>query len=507
MEYYYPNELYHHGIKGMKWGVRRYQKKDGTLTPAGKKRYSESEDSKAEITKTKSKITHRDILEKKYRDSGMSEAEAKAAADKRIKVEKVIALTAGVTVAACAAYYAKNKISQNYFDQVLKAGTTFHNLDATANPRPGEHLYVNYRQNDTDYFRGHFAVGKMRKSGHVFNHTITAKEDIKIPSVNTRKSVFKELYDKDEEFRKVFETHSFRKSELGEGKKAKTAAQTYKAMWRKFGDKDNPEFNAAKHKYFEALRQKGYEAIVDEWDTSPGVFRSDAPLILLNTSSKSLGEMTIKELTEKDVLLAQANSRHYEPTRTLKTLAGLPHTNHFKESEKSLARTAAKSARNKEYIDKYIDKYTSEIQKAVEKTGLGSVDGIAERIRRDTLHENGKRYADAGRYMTKNKNLSAEEAMRKAKNKEGKQAIATLAAIAYVPYKTLKTADQSIKARKYLKEHPNTQLTYKQIVKNTKYSKPVQEYFEENPNVNKNSLEFIKAYYGLNGNKPLYKTG
>ena len=31
--------LYHSGIKGMKWGVRRYQNKDGSLTPAGKKRY------------------------------------------------------------------------------------------------------------------------------------------------------------------------------------------------------------------------------------------------------------------------------------------------------------------------------------------------------------------------------------------------------------------------------------------------------------------------------------
>ena len=30
-------ELYHHGVKGMKWGVRRYQNKDGTLTAAGKK--------------------------------------------------------------------------------------------------------------------------------------------------------------------------------------------------------------------------------------------------------------------------------------------------------------------------------------------------------------------------------------------------------------------------------------------------------------------------------------
>ena len=33
------NQLYHWGIKGMKWGVRRYQNKDGTLTAAGQKRY------------------------------------------------------------------------------------------------------------------------------------------------------------------------------------------------------------------------------------------------------------------------------------------------------------------------------------------------------------------------------------------------------------------------------------------------------------------------------------
>ena len=52
------NELYHHGIKNMKWGIRRFQNKEGSLTPAGKKRYDkEVAKLKAEKKKLRNEIS------------------------------------------------------------------------------------------------------------------------------------------------------------------------------------------------------------------------------------------------------------------------------------------------------------------------------------------------------------------------------------------------------------------------------------------------------------------
>ena len=82
------NELYHYGVLGMRWGVRRYQKSDGTLTNSGKKRYDKemnklkTEEKKIKNQKrTKAKI---DKLEAKRK----SIEELKKSSDKKKKTDK-----------------------------------------------------------------------------------------------------------------------------------------------------------------------------------------------------------------------------------------------------------------------------------------------------------------------------------------------------------------------------------------------------------------------------------
>lgn len=72
----YNHELYHSGIKGMKWGVRRYQNPDGSLTAAGKKRYG-----------TKTNFERVKAAKRAAAKANSKEAIAKRKADERTAAE------------------------------------------------------------------------------------------------------------------------------------------------------------------------------------------------------------------------------------------------------------------------------------------------------------------------------------------------------------------------------------------------------------------------------------
>lgn len=82
--YNYSSELYHHGILGMRWGVRRYQNKDGSLTKAGRERYSDGDGQAKQDLKAADKARRVELKQQKNAEK------AKQYQDKADATKKVI---------------------------------------------------------------------------------------------------------------------------------------------------------------------------------------------------------------------------------------------------------------------------------------------------------------------------------------------------------------------------------------------------------------------------------
>lgn len=106
----YPDYLVHYGIAGQRWGIRRYQNEDGTLTEEGKLRYNEGQPESETWNKGEAKyLTDRELQrrnnrlnqERQYREALTTENERNAKQIKSDIVKKVIAGTA-ISLAAVA---------------------------------------------------------------------------------------------------------------------------------------------------------------------------------------------------------------------------------------------------------------------------------------------------------------------------------------------------------------------------------------------------------------------
>ena len=329
--------MYHYGIKGMKWGVRRFETKGGKLTPAGKKRYADDsvgeKKPKKQLKIPDKKSKHRTNLEEKYKQKGMSQQEAEQAAARRIRGEKYAAAAAAVTVASCVAYC---KYKNFTTDKELSENTDFQRIMNLVNGQEIENrdrMYVAYDKKDKAKYKGllgdsfkeqnrfyNYAADDDKKRG-VYDVGVKAKQKIKVASRKRVEDTFAQLYKNDPDFKKEFE-NTVKKFEMTpnvqNSKKLRYVAdkitsgkslndlEIKKAAYDIFNigiaDSD-PGANANSKKLFDALKKQGVNAIKDMNDSKYSGYGSKDPLIIFDGAfdyaKREMGEDELASYAKK----------------------------------------------------------------------------------------------------------------------------------------------------------------------------------------------------------------
>ena len=299
--YNYTDELYHYGVKGMRWGVRRTNVQLGhPNTKKPKKTYSIPE----------KKSNHRMKLESKYQSQGMSKSQAEQAAAKRIRAEKFVAGAATMTVAAAAAY-GTYKYKQYTRDIILDKGTelqTMMSLKKGSSPEmPGRNRqqYTSFQTKDKAkyekfYTRVHGQRANRDDSIESVKVIFKGKQDTKIASQKVARDEFAKLYKNNDDFKDYIDKTTAAGSYKMRGNKRKKVfkdaskgldnisdrnlkGKIYDAFNMNLVMDDGPEGKAYKQKYYDTLRKKGYNAIQDVNDQKyTKSFKTKTPIILMD---------------------------------------------------------------------------------------------------------------------------------------------------------------------------------------------------------------------------------
>lgn len=289
---YETNYLAHHGILGMKWGVRRYQNKDGSLTPEGRRRSG---------TKERKKSKHRTNLEQKYMSQGYSRETAEKMANNRIRLEKTLAVIGGVTlagVATVAAYkigknIARKKINEN--GTVISVGESLHRISITDKSSGDHDFYAVPGRDKMDVrkYKGLLGYQRTMGNGVAYKSKIDVVKDIKVPSQKEAENTFKKLYDTDESFRaladKTIRSREIKDKWLALRGITYPKQTMYEKFNRSFVDHEDPDVVSAHKRFFDALKSKGFGAVLDVNDQKFSGYNAKAPVVVFDKDAVSRG--------------------------------------------------------------------------------------------------------------------------------------------------------------------------------------------------------------------------
>ncbi len=280
------------------------------LTPAGQRR----------IDATKSK--RQDALTKKFKKMGLTEEEAKIAAYKQRKTEKILAVTAGLTVTAAAAYVAY-KHYDDVFDKVIKTDSTLYNVSTNSDRGVQQAFYASLGRGDRTKYNGIYADHLRKGSNGMFNivdmnndvyeTTVRTKENLKVASRRSATEVLKNMLKNDSEATDRFaaELVSMRGAQgtdkqnqviekaIQSLRSGKIDGNVYDAFNYRL-TQHTPESQKVTDRFYEAMKKKGYDAIADVNDRRYSGYNAKSATIVFNGGSK-VDRSGVRKLTVDEI--------------------------------------------------------------------------------------------------------------------------------------------------------------------------------------------------------------
>lgn len=179
----YTDSLAHHGIVGQKWGIRRYQNPDGSLTPEGKLRYRNTFKDDSVLSSAK--------------NQKLSSKKIKKAMQIRNNYVKHLGEELGIKNGKA---IKKKELNAKDADVNIKTGSKLTHISTADSKQLNSELsdrpmYVSFLPSDVKSYKGFYGTALRHNSGNdVYENTVTTKREIKVPSHEKQVQMFTKFF-------------------------------------------------------------------------------------------------------------------------------------------------------------------------------------------------------------------------------------------------------------------------------------------------------------------------